>query len=182
MGDYYQSIVDIEASVHEALALSIKVRNWLIEAGIVEGMMTKCVLSYDRMGFRPGKNYLQVVDTSFTQTFIPDINGMEMIIGRNVIYPLNQGETVVKCAVCQTEVDSSEWTQAITEWYEEQPSSLSCAHCQSAISVSDLIFEPQWGFGNLGFKFWNWQPIKDSFIAKIGELLGHKVVFVNGKL
>ena len=44
MGDWFQTIVDKDASVEEAEILAYEIRDWLIDRGIIQATMTDCVL------------------------------------------------------------------------------------------------------------------------------------------
>jgi hypothetical protein len=48
--------------------------------------------------------------------------------------------------------------------------------------LASLEFDPPWAFGNLGFKFWNWPPLKRSLIEQISGILGHGVIIIAGKI
>lgn len=37
-------------------------------------------------------------------------------------------------------------------------------------------------FGALGVMFWNWDHLSDTFIAEVGEFLGHRVVYAYHRL
>jgi hypothetical protein len=58
----------------------------------------------------------------------------------------------------------------------------SCRACQHQLALNDWIWEPAWGFGYLGFEFWNWPTITDSFVETLSNRLGHRIVVVRGKL
>jgi len=40
----------------------------------------------------------------------------------------------------------------------------------------------RFAFGKLAFRFWNWPPLKRSFLDEIRRELGHPIVLVAGKL
>jgi hypothetical protein len=46
----------------------------------------------------------------------------------------------------------------------------------------EWTFDPPWAFGNLGFKFWEWPPLKRRFVDEIKGLLGHEIVMISGKV
>jgi hypothetical protein len=50
------------------------------------------------------------------------------------------------------------------------------------MGLNDWRWQPPWGFGYLGFEFWNWPPLSQGFIAEVGRRLGHRTVLVAGKL
>lgn len=52
--------------------------------------------------------------------------------------------------------------------------------CGRVVGLNDWRWQPPWGFGYLGFKFWNWPPLAQGFIAEAGRRLGHRTVLVAG--
>jgi hypothetical protein len=53
---------------------------------------------------------------------------------------------------------------------------------KECVLSDDSMGYPPWGFGNLGFKFWNWPPLLPRFVKEVEEQLGNEVVFVYGKI
>lgn len=195
MGDYFQTFVDKEASLSEVDDLSQKVLSWLVDKGIVLSTPSNCVLSLEGMGYPPGLNFRDVVeifirpDPNHPGKQIMIINnltpnGLEIIKGRTVFHA-GQGGMEVICRQCQTTFDHKSlttWGDAVDEWYKELGAGvIKCPRCGFEESVVEWQYKPPWGFGNLGFKFWNWPPFLPSFIKELEAQLGHKMVFVYGK-
>ncbi len=68
-------------------------------------------------------------------------------------------------------------------WYEgDDAVTFPCPDCGKPERLVDWAGEFPWGFGNLGFTFWNWPPLSASFVREVTELLGHRSVLVRGKL
>ena len=68
-------------------------------------------------------------------------------------------------------------------WYEwDDAVTFPCPDCGKPERLVDWEGEFPWGFGNLGFTFWNWPPLSASFVREVTELLGHRSVLVRGKL
>jgi hypothetical protein len=69
------------------------------------------------------------------------------------------------------------------EWYEQKgPGILACPHCGEERPITEWQHDPPWGFGYLGFEFWNWPPFEPSFVEAAAKQLGHRVILVEGKL
>ncbi len=182
MGDWFQIIVDREASPGEAERLASEIRDWLAGWGIVQNTMTNCVLGGDGQGYAPGPEYRQVVDFDHHHNIqILKTNGLQITVGRMVFHP-GQGDYTVSCPKCHTACVQSEWNKAIGEWNKGQTGTLYCPICKQSTPITEWTFEPMWGFGNLGFKFWNWPPLKDDFVSEIGKRLAHRIIVVKGKL
>jgi hypothetical protein len=54
--------------------------------------------------------------------------------------------------------------------------------CRQAVGLNDWIWHPPWGFGCLGFTFWNWPELRPQFVADVSRRLDHRVVRAHGKL
>lgn len=183
MGDWFQTIVDEEASAEKAETLANEIRDWLIDRGIIQTTMTDCVLGGNGRGYPPGPHFEQAISPGAHHHFLQLwTNGLHFVIGRTV-FDSGQGETTVLCPKCQTPRDDhTQWVDAIGEWYEGKTALLRCPHCNTSTPITEWKFDPPWGFGNLGFTFWNWPPLKDEFVSELGERLNHQIVIVKGKL
>jgi hypothetical protein len=182
VGDYFQSIVDIEATESETPKLAILIRNWLVPEGIILAQATDCILSSD-LGYPPGPNYQKVVHEHNNHFLELWTNGLDIITKRHVFHS-GQGKLDLVCRACADRVKpTEEWSQAVDKWYKDnQIQDLACPQCGHVEAVNLWKHDPDWGFGNLGFTFWNWPPLTDEFIKQFGERLEHNTVFVLGKL
>jgi hypothetical protein len=184
MGDWFQVIVDRDATEEEAPALASSIRDWLISEGIITGKLIDCILS-EELGYPPGPNHRKVADSGLGDDYLYGfaVNGMEIIIGRTVFHSLGSPIELV-CTACEYRFEfSDDVSEAITEWYERTgPGNVTCSQCGVERPVSEWQFEPPWGFGNLGFEFWNWPTFEPFFIEEISKRLGHRVVHVESKL
>jgi hypothetical protein len=182
MGDSFQVIVDRDADKDAAPGLATAIHDWLVTAGIVLAEPTDCVLGSEA-GFAPGPNYQDVVDEKYEHLEDLQTNGLELITSRT-IFDSGQGGFELVCSACSASFEPpDEWGKAVGEWYKhEGPGLLSCPDCGKAAPITDWQHDPPWGFANLGFQFWNWPPLKTSFVEEVGKRLGHRVILVAGKL
>lgn len=183
MGEWFQTIVDREASLVEAQELASTVLEFLINQGIIEAEMKVCGLDRDGMGYPPGHNCLQVVDETEPTSFRPKVNGLQVIVERSV-FDSGQGGFELTCPQCQTKnTNVKKWQDAVQEWYDNKGDGLlECSHCNVATPVTDWNYESTIAFGNLGFQFWNWPPLKESFVSDIAQLLAHRTSYIAGKV
>jgi hypothetical protein len=186
MGDWFQTIVDRDASLAEAPALGSAVRDWLIERRVIAANPADCVLGSKGIGYPPGTDFEQVLEAPEA----PDrrtrelwTNGFHVTVGRTVFHAGQNGLELV-CQKCGTRSDGGElWGKAVDEWYAAKgPGLLPCSTCGNPEAVTDWTYDPPWGFGNLGFNFWNWPRLKTSFVAELSRRLQHRTVVVTGKL
>ena len=182
MGDYFQSIVDGEATESESSRLGDLICDWLIDEGIISALASDCVLGSDS-GYPPGPNHKKVT-YEYDEHFLALLTNGLSIITKRYVYHSGQGGTKLVCRACGArQKPNDEWSHAIDEWYKGNGKGLlACSHCGNVEAINHWKHNPNWGFGNLGFTFWNWPPLTDEFVKQFGENLGHRIIFVSGKL
>jgi hypothetical protein len=183
MGTWFQTLADIDATIEEAPLAAAEIRDWLIEQKVIDPTPRHCVLDKNRVGYAP-LNYERVVDKpagSDSDVRQLAVNGFEIEIGRKVFHTGQSGVTIT-CPACGAQC-SDNWAEAISEWLEAKSAGLlKCANCENESSITTWTFVPAWGFGNLGFTFWNWPPLKSSFLDEVRGRLAHRTVFIADKL
>ena len=183
MGDWFQSIVAKESQVEHPEFLASKIHKWLVQEMVIEARSTSCVLSETGLGYPPGQNYEKIVDKS-QYAHNPQeelVNGLEIITSRNVFFS-GQGEIEIRCPKCRMRC-SDNWGEAINNWFENIGKGLIvCHHCGNSQTIIEWDFVPPWGFSNLGFTFWNWPKLDNSFINDLSQKLGLPIIFIAGKL
>lgn len=182
MGDYFQSIVDPEATEAEAPSLADRVLRWLIDEQIVASELTDCV--FMKPGYAPGPTYVKATGAPDVHVLKLRTNGLEVVSTRTVFHNGGLGFDLV-CAACGSRIEPMQgwWADAVGEWYDRAgPGMLECPNCQVARPVTEWQHDPPLGYGNVGFTFWNWPSLTDDFVASVGKLLGHRVLHVEGKL
>jgi|SRR5579859_5119338 len=186
MGDYFQSIVDRDVVVGEAERLGARILAVLVQHQIVEQIPSECVLGRDGGGYRPGPNFEHAIAPPDEGVRSLRTNGLQVIIERTV-FDSGQGGFQLVCDRCRTKFpyDSADmpWSAAIGTWFSQEGQGLlTCSHCGYTKAITEWAFDLPWGFGNLGFKFWNWPPLRESFVEEVTLLLGHRTIVVYGKL
>jgi hypothetical protein len=185
MGDWFQHVVDLDASTAEAPLLQDHLHAWLVQHGIIASTRSPCVLDALGRGYAPGPRYPLVVDATLKtleRTNALQIKGVVFCTGRTV-FDSGQGRVALFCPGCHgKDPDDHAWTEAVTEWFEGGRGLLACAQCHTAHPITEWIFEPAWGFSSVGCTFWNWPPLKPSFVADIARVLGHRIRYIAGKL
>ena len=182
MSDSYISIVPEQVEKAKANKLAEKVVNWLISRKIIKAELTDCTLGND--GHEPDENFKEVVEDEKYWWFIDlDTNGLEVITEKYVFHNGGNGLEEITCPNCKTNIIETDWGEAVDEWVKETGlDKVTCPNCQEARSITEYNFEPAWGFGELGFTFWNWQELKEDFIKEIEALLNSKVKLIYGRL
>ena len=182
MGDWFQVIVDRDATEPEAPRLGAAVHEWLAAEGIVSLEPADCVLG-SALGYPPGPSYGRAVVDPDDGLFTLAHNGLRIVTGRTVFDP-GQGGFELVCASCSNRSEvPDEWGEAVDEWCEARGRGLlACPRCGRSRPVTEWESDPPCVLAYLGFKFWNWPPLKEELVEEIGKRLAHRVVLVSGKL
>ncbi len=183
MGDWFQSIVAKENQVEKPEIFASRIQNWLVQEKVIMAARTKCVLSRSGLGYQPGPKYERAIEKSQSKHDTRKLfnNGLDIITDRTV-FDSGQGDVEILCPKCRTPC-SGDWAEAIGNWYEHKGAGLiRCAYCGHNRSIIEWIFVPAWGFSNLGFTFWNWPRLNNSFIEEFSQRLDHQIIYIEGKL
>lgn len=192
MGDYFQSIVDEKATEAEAQELGNRVIEWLMAEGIVQPSESESILGSGQV-YDPGSSLKLALDMSVPgiEERVDHLSSMiqfwlEVVTERTVFHP-GQSELCLVCDRCgkrltDDDIDDS-WSDALNEWYTSSGDGLMrCPACGETRPVTEWTYDPAWGFGCLGFTFWNWPVLSPAFVEEVGRVLGHPVKLVVGKL
>lgn len=179
MGDWFQTIADVEATADEAPRLADALVSWLIETGVVPA---------DRTDWIPGSGE---VDEPRRRALNDGHGHLAVTVGRSVFF--SGWASTVTCPHCRRliELDDSrgqptqawhELSDAISAWYDAGVGTFPCRNCEQAVGLNDWDWHPPWGFGYLGFTFWNWPELHPQFLAAVSHRLNHRVIRAYGKL
>lgn len=183
MSDSSSTIVDIEISKRAANAAADRVIEYLVERRIIRAKPTPCVLS-EAKGYAPATRYAEACDRPRPSLLKTTANGLEVCIGRSVFVGF-ENPLVVRCPGCkyQTEDADDAWMVAVGQWHEGDDSvTYACPKCNKPRRLVLWDGSFPWGFGNLGFTFWNWPDLKQGFIKEVAGILGHEVRVVRARL
>jgi hypothetical protein len=185
MGDHFQIVVDEDVSLADAAQVSREILKWLTERGVVQATPVNCVLGRDEVGYPPGPNYREVIEGSEHEDHLLGlrVNGLQVDIGREVYHPC-QGDIKIFCPKCRIQSEFNKaWNTSIVEWLRDEGEGLlRCPKCEHIRSVTEWIYDPPWGFGELGLTFWNWPMMRESFVEELRAQFRHRTAFVVGKL
>ena len=189
MSEWFQTIVDIDATEAQAPALAAATLGWLVKENIVQEVETDCVLA--GVGHAPGRDYASIVTVPDPHLHTLRTNGLRVITERTVFWSM--GIEQITCPHCASvtrftidhggpDENWEEVSKIIGIWYDTGDAAHSCPSCRRLVLLNDWRWQPEWGFGYLGFQFWNWPPITDDFVATLSSRLGHRTVRPSGKL
>ena len=183
MGDHFQRVVDQHVDAAAASTHGDRILRWLMDEGMIEERKSTCVLG-EGGGYRPGPSYAKATERPDEHLLALRTNGLAVITGRTV-FDAGQGGLALACAACghRFNATSGAWADAVGEWYDQSgPALLQCPSCGERRPVVEWQHDPAYGYGNLGFEFWNWPTLRREFVRAVGERLSHPVVLVTGKL
>lgn len=190
VGDYAQTLVDIDIDDDIAVRMRDRVITWLVERGIIAAELTDCVLGSPEGGYAPGQNYGQAV--GYESAAIPRYrtNGMVIVAGRRGYWG-GDLEAVI-CPRCTHReslepIDEGRWhtdfSAAIDQWCAGGDGLVRCVGCGMSIGLNDWDWGYPWAFSALGITFWNWDDLSETFIAELSEFLGgHRLIYCHYKL
>jgi hypothetical protein len=194
VGDYFQAMADVEVDEAGAPLVARAVVRWLVAEGIVDSTVSDCVLGADT-GYPPGPHYLSAVDHADERLLLLRTNGLEVDVGRRVFYSTG-GTGSAGCPRCERTVAlqdpadlsvTPEWglfSGALSRWYEGGSADVECPMCGRVVTFNDWRWpdDEPWAVGFLGFTFWNWPPLRASFVDRLAGRTGHRIVLTRGKL
>jgi hypothetical protein len=112
LGDWFQTIVDVQVTPQASEALAADVLGWLISSGVVSAERTDCVLDSD-LGYPPGPRSDEAVDASGWSGRWQDgwTNGLDITTGSTVFHSGQGGPEAVTCPHClvKIELDDEAW-------------------------------------------------------------------------
>ena len=199
MGDYFQTIVDLDAGEAEAEELAERAVAWLVSEGIVLADREICALGHP-LGHPPGPHWSRAVtdDDPDGEPF----DGLAVHTGPTVFDSGQDGPEAVTCPRCRTTTDLSDegegslsdedegegawprFSEAITDWQDTGHADVTCPACARDVPLDAWIWaDDRLAVGRLGLEFWNWPELGDDFRARLTAVLdGHRTAYLWGKL
>lgn len=177
MSDNAIWFVDLDASLDEVQELADQVRKWLIAQGIVSPI--PCQTLYASHLLSRGPSAAQWDTFAYSHPTV--LCGLEIVTERTVFHSGDNGIDAIACPAYGARhlPDELPWDDAVGAWYSgEAEHSMTCPACHMSHSIVDWTFDMPWGFGNLGFGFWNW-PINDRLLDELSAMTGHRYRLVH---
>lgn len=186
MADYFQTIVDIQAKADQADHLARHVVGWLAEKGVVKANPS------EEGGYDRGPGAMEIALPSLVppegrESIPPVHHHLQVLIGR-MTHADNMSEfrePNASCPSCDKPLEDADglWQAATQDWIGgDDDAALRCPECGKESPVTGWRYGPRYGYGNLAFRFWNWPPLKPTFLDDVRRELGHSIVLVEGIL
>ncbi|PJJ47730.1 hypothetical protein [Hymenobacter chitinivorans] len=176
MSDHSIAIVPALAAYPNKENKAREIVEWLIAENIVRPTLSACLLG-NGGGYAIANGARQILCSSNELVFELAVNGLEVITERQVFDTGGNGVEEILCPGCQQNL-SDEDLDFIGNWCEGETDDIICPVCGAASDVHQLHFTPEWGFSDLGFKFWNWPDLTEEFITRFQQKLGCPVSVV----
>jgi hypothetical protein len=183
MSNDAQILVAIDCPAGQAQVRGDAVLGWLVDRGIVEHETSDCVLGNDGQGHSPGPHLETAVDGDTATTRQLWTNGLSIVVGRTIFDSGSNG-VELQCPECSATFEpDDDWSDAAQTWAEGEDSvPYSCPACGRDQALQDWTGPWPWGFGPLGFEFWNWPPLNRDFVESLSALLPGRVRLVRQHL
>lgn len=178
---YFQSLVDVDAPADIADRLGEVVIEVLVALGIVGSDTAACVPG-GGAGRPPGPRWQEAI-VEIDESFLTHpCNGVEVVCGR-AVHDAGDWQPVPHCPACHApNPAASGWRDSLARWKGgDEAASLLCAHCGERSPVTAWRHNPPIGLGSLAIRFWNWPSLNREFIDRIADVLGHRLVLVEGR-
>jgi hypothetical protein len=187
MGDYFETIADVDASPHEATKLASSVIEWLVGIGVVEQQRSDCT-PRGEAAYPPGPNYTLALSRPGAEFHPWQTNGLEVVTDNYTIFNSLAAEAITcpHCDAVTSLMDDfynpnrswDELARAIEQWCAGGDGSTPCVTCGQQTGLNDWLWAPCWAFGHLGFTFWNWPELRPGFVKELSRRLGHRTVSI----
>lgn len=178
MSDHSISIVPKQLTfMGDRHAKAKEIVQWLAEKQAIEPQLSDCVLG--GMGYRLLSGMTQFLEEP--EYFRPTLVtlGLEVIMENQVFCTIENGIDKVICPHCHSpQPDPDVVYDMAGQWWRDLQDTFPCPSCGRTISIVDWIMEPEWGFSDLGFEFWNCPSFNTEFINEIKNQLGCNVWIV----
>lgn len=187
MSDYYETIVDRDALVRRAADEAAFVVKWLVAQKIIVGKPDdECVPRDEAPGYRAGPEAEMATDGQSCEDIRTSDGwvGMSVLIGRRFFEGDLSSEIEVFCPSCRAKSAAKKpWKLAADNWLNgKSPYQVKCQRCGLSTKITEWVCDPPNVFGNVGFRFWNWPPLSASFLSRLSQSLGHRLVLTQTSL
>jgi Zn ribbon nucleic-acid-binding protein len=176
MSDHSISIVPRQSSYPNNITKAKEILDWLISKDIIKPTLSDCTLGSDN-GYAVSEGAKKVTTRPDDLPYDIITNGLSIITERQVF---DTGENFIDkltCPSCNENIAFDDWD--LNPWSNKESDNLTCPQCGHETEIHNYKFEPEWGYSDLGFTFWNWPDFKDDFIDEFRNKLDCEISIVN---
>lgn len=170
MSDHSISIVPRVSDYSENKIKAKEILDWLISIDVVKTELSDCVLGSES-GYAISNGAKNITPYPEDLPFDLITNGLEINLERQIFHTGEGALEECICPNCNENVASENYFFC-DEWFDRNRDIILCPHCNFPSEIHEFKFQPEWGFSNLGFTFWNWPELNESFISEFRKRLG----------
>lgn len=178
MSDHSISLVPKKSRYpHRDLVIK-NILEWLVSSKIIEAEITDCILGKTG-GYRGSEGLKRIVQNPEAlntlwkhQTF-----GLEIVNEKNVFDTGENALESMTCSNCNSKYDVEVY-DIITIWWDTEETDVVCTACGKIYDINEYLFDPQWAFSDLGFKFWNFPQFSSQFVGEFQSRLQCDIAIV----
>lgn len=178
MSDYSIGFVPKTSNYPNAGTKALEILNWLVSRQIVDPKISDCVLGGGG-GYRLAEGSMAILQEPehFWTLSKLQIFGLEIVESKTVFDTGENGLDSVICPHCKKELFNGDYS-FIDDWWSYDKSAVSCVVSMNNYDINEYLFQPEWGFSNLGFRFWNVPEFDPTFKTALETRLGYEVKIV----
>lgn len=195
MSNWYQAILDTEASPDKAAFLALRVTTRLVGDGVIEpGAALDDTDDRDSAEYVPGPRFAEASGEILRN--LGRSGAMEVHLRPWVNDYGIAGLELASCSICGTRFDQNcfddmeqlkhGFSSAGAQFQSGRDRPIvGCPVCKAELEAQHWRTRPHLGFCHLAFTFWNWPPFEDwteDVPGRIGGCLGHELVLTYGRL
>ena len=177
MSDHSISIVPRQSTYPDHKNKAAAILHWLTQLDIVQPTLSDCILGSGG-GYAIAEGAKEVTPHPELLPFDRITNGLSIVTERQVFDTGENFIDTLTCPACKQDIASYDW-DFLNPWSRNESDNLTCPRCRHETEIHHYTFEPDWGFSNLGFTFWNWPGFTDSFIAEFKKKLNSEIAIVH---
>jgi hypothetical protein len=174
------SIVPRNSEIIQSKEKANEILEWLISIDVVKKSTSDCILGSDN-GYAISEGAKRITNDIEYLPYNLITNGLEITTKRQIFNTGQGGLEKCICPNCGENIESDFW-EFLDEWFENKSNDLKCSECGNGTEINKYQIEPQWGFSNIGFTFWNWPMFKEDFINEFREKLGVDIFIIHSKI
>ena len=175
MSDFSISIVPRRSKYPNNKLKAKEILDWLVSRDIVKATPSDCILSSET-GYAISKGARKVAFSPDDLQYDLVVNGLEIVTERQVFDTGSNGIDVCICTICKENIAFDDFD--LNPWNNNESDNLACPLCGNETDIHNYTFAPEWGFSDLGFKFWNWSNFSDEFIDELKKKLNCEISIV----
>ena len=186
MGDYFQSIVRIDALPRSEIeSAALHVMSWVVDAGI----LARATHTSHQWGqWAAGPRWRSALDEEPILPFArlsEDRSGSVDIDSSRAVHDAGQwwGSPYL-CPSCghSHSADEDVISALYDQWISATEPTVHCPECGASYLLNDWVCEnPSLLVGGPAITFWNWPNLSDQFMADLDRELGGRTRWIYGK-